>query len=377
MENNTAVDENMDEFPPIKLVRLILYILIFVVGLIGNLLVMIVVRARGKRRIFHDYFLLNLAIADLLYILCLPADIYIEMARFPFTEVYCKLIYPLTTFAFSLSILTLTSMAVGRCYIMQGNVRHPIKDRTTFLCIASLWILSLLCVLPLSITARSAPNTCLEDWPSSTHRRAYTIVLLVLQYIAPLVIIGIAYVYIGFLLINKKQPRLKVNMASHKLMVNIKQRNLQIIRTLAVIVVLFALLMLPHEIAWMLMDFGKENHIEIGEVLIKYSPILTYLHSCSNPLVYGLMISQFRNDIKKCLCCLELDDERGSSRMSPTASGKVENEQLAPSNRKKVSLFGKKNTFKKPLIAEIGNDKEGCTTKVKGKDGRKQENQLL
>lgn len=240
MENTTTVDnENMEEFSPIKVVRISIYVLIFLVGLFGNLLVMIVVRARGKRRIFHDYFLLNLAIADLLYILCLPADIYIEMSQFPFTQVYCKLIYPLTTFAFSLSILTLTAMAVGRCYIMQGTSRPPIKDRTAFLSIAFLWVLSVLCVLPLSITARSSLNSCLEEWPSSSYRRAYTVALLVLQYIAPLVIIGIAYVYIGFFLMHKKQPKLQLSVASHKVLHNIKQRNIQIVRTLAVIVMLF------------------------------------------------------------------------------------------------------------------------------------------
>lgn len=366
MGNTTATgDENMDEFSPIKVARIVIYILLFIVGLVGNVLVMIVVRARGKRRIFHDYFLLNLAIADLLYILCLPADIYIEMAQFPFTQVYCKLIYPLTTFAFSLSILTLTAMAVGRCYIMQGTSRPQIKDRTAFLCIAFLWILSVLCVLPLSITARSSLNTCLEEWPSSTYRRAYTVALLVLQYIAPLVIIGIAYVYIGVFLIHKKQPRLEVSVATHKVINNIRQRNIQIVRTLAVIVLLFALLMLPHEIAWMLIDFGNATEKDMGLELIKYSPILTYLHSCLNPLVYGLMISQFRNDVKKCLCCGDLDDDDRVTTRNQSQSGREEDGRFNTTKRNNASFFVRQNTFCKPLITEISKGKGQCNTRIK------------
>lgn len=363
MASSTLYKEDVS---PIKVLRLTLYGLIFLIGLVGNLLVMIVVRARGKRRIFHDYFLLNLAVADLLYILCLPADIYIEMARFPFTEVYCKLIYPLTTFAFSLSILTLTSMAVGRCYVMKGNSRPPIKDRTAFLWIAILWFSSLICVLPLSITARSAPDTCVEDWPSSAYRRAYTVALLVLQYIAPLSIIGIAYIHIGFVLMHKKQPRLDNNIATNRVMLNIRQRNVQIIRTLAVIVVLFALLMLPHEIAWMMIDFGKSEQEKLGLELIKYSPILTYLHSCSNPLVYGLMISQFRRDAKKCLCCVGLEEmpdehEHGSGN-NLTPSGKIDsNENIRDSSlRKKLS--------QKSLITKVTEGKRKYETQIMTKD---------
>ncbi|XP_031561107.1 somatostatin receptor type 5-like [Actinia tenebrosa] len=323
MRNDTLEDQAMSAT---KVVRLVLYITIFLFGSFGNLLVIIVVHARGKKRTFHDYFLLNLAIADLLFILCLPADIYVEMTMFPFTEIYCKLIYPLTTFGFSLSIFTLTSMAVGRCYIMKHHNRPPIRGRIVMFWIILLWIFSILCVLPLSVVAQSAPDACQEDWPERRYRLAYTAALCVLQYIAPLCIIAIAYVHIGIQLNHKKPPSTDDNKTAQIIALRIRQRNIQIMRTLAVIVVLFALLMLPHEIAWLLIDFGRLEHDPSVQILIKFSPILTYLHSCSNPLVYGLMISQFRDDARKCLCCVKLEgfpecyEHENASRRSKTGT---------------------------------------------------------
>lgn len=365
MRNETVETEAMS---PTKVVRLVLYITIFLFGLLGNLLVIIVVRARGKRRTFHDYFLLNLAIADLLFILCLPADVYIEMNLFPFTEIYCKLIYPLTTFAFSLSIFTLTSMAVGRCYIMKHHNKPPIRGSVVVVWILLLWISSVLCVLPLSIVARSSPGTCQEDWPGRTYRLAYTATLFVLQYIGPLVIIAIAYIHIGIQLNYKKPPLRHDNKTAQLIATRIRQRNIQIMRTLAVIVALFALLMLPHEIAWMLADFGQPEHHETAQTLIKFSPILTYLHSCSNPLVYGLMISQFRDDAKKCLCCVSLEDfaecyaDDRASKRSKTTSPKpdtkhkeeetTQNRLSRPVSTTSAVYTNKKRVEKEPLIIE-------------------------
>lgn len=363
MRNETLEAQAMS---PTKVVRLVLYITIFLFGLFGNLLVIIVVRARGKRRTSHDYFLLNLAIADLLFILCLPADIYVEMTLFPFTEIYCKLIYPLTTFAFSLSIFTLTSMAVGRCYIMKHHNRPPIRGRILVFWILLLWVFSVLCVLPLSIVARSSPDSCQEDWPGTTYRLAYTATLFVLQYIGPLFIIAIAYIHIGIQLNYKKPPSTEDNKTAQMIAMRIRQRNIQIMRTLAVIVVLFAILMLPHEIAWMLIDFGRPEHYGAVQTLIKFSPILTYLHSCSNPLVYGLMISQFRDDAKKCLCCVSLEDfpecyehdhaSKRSKTTSPKPAGKREGEQAQnrcrPVSGTSTVYTDKKRVEKEPLIIE-------------------------
>ncbi|XP_001630847.2 somatostatin receptor type 5 [Nematostella vectensis] len=323
--SSSVFEDNRPPMSPIQIMRLVLYAVIFVCGLIGNVLVIVVVKCRGKKRTFHDYFLLNLAIADLLFILCLPADIYIEVAVFPFTEFYCKILYPLTTFAFSLSIFTLSSMAVGRCYVMKNTSKPPLKGRAAMLWILLLWIASFACVLPLTIVARSSSRSCREDWPDPIYRKAFTASLLLLQYIGPLVIIALAYVNIGILLAKNKVPQTNSNSSkSHSLLHRIRHRNLQITRTLAVIVVLFALLMLPHEIAWMLLDFGPDPNSKLADTLIKFSPILTYLHSCSNPLVYGLMTTQFRNDVRKYVyCCRRYQGSYESETEHKASSGKL------------------------------------------------------
>jgi hypothetical protein len=145
--------------------------------------------------------------------------------------------------------------------------------------------------------------------------------------------------------------------------------------------------MLPHEIAWMLIDFGKPEHREAVQILIKFSPILTYLHSCSNPLVYGLMISQFRSDAKKCLCCVGLEDFPECSephehdnvcntsrrnRTSPKTETKLDEDvsqhQTHPTRSTSTAVYAvdKNRVEKEPLIIEQNKQKHGIyQTKVK------------
>ena len=78
-----------------------------------------------------------------------------------------------------------------------------------------------------------------------------------------------------------------------------------ILRTVAVIVVLFLVLLLPLQVAWMLLDF---KHISFDELWF-VSELLIKLHSCVNPIVYGIMNKQYRQSYIKLLspmlglCC--------------------------------------------------------------------------
>ena len=74
---------------------------------------------------------------------------------------------------------------------------HPMKSRFTTrqtgIIIITIWVVSLMLVLPYVLALRVANSNCTEIWPSETIRKTYTIGLFLFQYVLPLIIIAIAY----------------------------------------------------------------------------------------------------------------------------------------------------------------------------------------
>ena len=289
-DNSTNLDQSITE----RNVRLGFYISTFVIGLIGNLLVLIVITAKRSKRTVNELFIMNLAGSDLMLIFFLPLHIYAMFHVIPVNAFFCHFIRPLMTVSFFVSVYTLTSMAIHRCHVIINPFKQEIRQRSAVLWIAVIWLLSFINVLPLMIVTKPAPPTdCNEDWPSMQHRRAYTASLFVLQYVLPLFIIAIAYIRIGMDLYrpcSRGTPKVR-NISENRAR---RRENFKVTKTLAIIVVVFALCMLPSQVGWMLLDFGNEHEKKIAMVIFKFSLILTTFHSCLNPVVYGSITRQFR-----------------------------------------------------------------------------------
>ena len=285
-----------------------IFVLTFIFGSTGNLLVLLVVAKKHSRSI-NDIFIVHLAVSDLSFILlCLPAFIYMQVSTFQGSLVYCKIIWPMMTVSFCAGIFTVTVMAVHRCKVILRPFGSTLQKRQLVVCFALIWILSFLVALPLIIVAKVGPSgACYEDWPTADHKRVYTAVLAGLQYFVPLTIIAGAYIGIGGELFLAK--RRSSFMSQLKTVEEArKQENKKIAKVLSMIIVSFAICMLPTHVAWILVDFGSESDQKLALVIFKFSDVLAVFHSCLNPLIYGTVTRQFREDYIKYLsfilhCC--------------------------------------------------------------------------
>lgn len=270
------------------------YAVAFVLGLLGNFLVIIIVAARRERRTANDIFILNLAISDLMYLfVCLPTNVYMMFADIQY-DLFCRFIWPLMTVTVNLSIFTLTSMAVFRCHVILNPFKPEMRHRYVFLWILGIWLLGLILVIPLMLVTKATlaePQGCKEVWPSLKYRQAYTASLFVLQFLLPLTIIAVAYMRIGLDLVRQARHQVPDHMTNQER----RKENMQVIKTLATIVILFAICMLPAQLAWLLYDFPLENHEKMVKFLFSFSPLLLYFHSCLNPIAYGTLTKHFRH----------------------------------------------------------------------------------
>jgi len=170
------------------------------------------------------------------------------------------------------------------------------------------------------IVTRPDKVLCFEAWPEEYYRQAYTAVLFALQYAIPLIVIAIAYLRIAVCLVTSQIPML-TSQNSHGEVIRHKTRseNVQIIRTLAVIVVLFMACMLPNQIAWMLFDFGGASYKELSHAFWTSAEALIFLHACVNPIVYGSFTRQYRRGYLlyfRYVCCCRVTNINYASGIS-------------------------------------------------------------
>ncbi|XP_078369814.1 galanin receptor type 1-like [Oculina patagonica] len=320
--------------------KIVFYCCLFILGSLGNLMVIVVVKGKRKRTI-NDYFILNLAVSDLTFVwFSIPFYTYELFQTFYKNVFYCKIIWPMMSVTLSVSVFTLKSMAIERCRGIINPLQPRVKLKATLVWILFIWICAFVTMIPLIVVARPDSVLCYEKWPKTQYRKAYTAVLFALQYASPLLVIAIAYFRIAICLITSRLPMLtSQNSRGQVIRHKTRSENVQIIRTLAVIVILFMACMLPNQIAWMLFDFGGDSHKELSRAFWTGAEALIYLHACVNPIVYGSLTRQFRRGyllyFRYVFCC-----RKTSINYSTGTSENLASARKSRSKRSAVVLHG-------------------------------------
>ena len=295
-------------------VKLVVYFSTFVVGLTGNVLVVVIIAKRKAKKSMNDIFVINLSVSDLcLIVLCLPALIYLELVGYVGSRFYCKFVWPMMTVSYCASVFTITSMACYRCRVLLHPFEPPPRKKCVMAWISTIWLMSFVIASPLMIASEFREHfrgsSCHEDWPSVSFKRGYTVVLFIFQYLLPLLTIAVAYVRIVIDLTRTEVERGSMRGRGTISTQGTRKENVRITKNLAAIVILFALCMLPVHLAWMLLDFGGEREIKVSGIIYKFSDILAILHSCLNAVIYGALAKHLRHGYKKYLafalklCC--------------------------------------------------------------------------
>ena len=340
--NNSGTISNSPVMLTQPEVKIALYFVVFFLGLFGNALVVAVVAGKRSTRSFHDIFILNLAISDLvLIVVYFPMFFGYTIGQFRATKIFCQLIWPLITVGYLSSIFNITSMAVHRCRVIVNPYASSMSQRTIYIWIAVLWIVSFSCLIPAMVYAEVVPHNgmCYDAWPSLQIKKAFTLFMVVIQYFLPLSIIAIAYVRIGLELKGPKAR--KLSRQSRTLSTTRRRENSQVVRTIASIVIVFAVCMFPKHLTRLYYYFGKnspQTRAKVHKMLI-FSEIFAILHSCLNPLVYGTVMKHFRAEYMRYLniifCCRwssslrRIDFTRGyASNSVDSASGERSNRTI-------------------------------------------------
>ncbi|GAB6029866.1 hypothetical protein CHUAL_005574 [Chamberlinius hualienensis] len=317
-----------------------LHCVVFVVGLIGNFLVALAVFRNPTMQTVTNYFIVNLALADFFVILvCLPPTVLWDVTEtWFFGSALCKTVLYIQTVSITVSVLTLTFISIDRWYA----ICYPLKFKSTTgrakVAIFIIWFVSLMIVLPDLVVLDTRPSErlrvetiylteCYATW-SAASQKTYQIILLLLLYIAPFLLMSIAYNQIFKVLWRNSMPsnsNSKVNVTkscssvkkslrsgcstmSTTTSVDGKVRSRRkAAKMLIAVVIMFGVCYFPvHLMNVLRYSIGLPQN-ELTATLSLFSHWLCYANSAMNPIIYNIMSGKFRKEFKKtffcCLCC--------------------------------------------------------------------------
>ncbi|XP_019629746.1 PREDICTED: neuropeptide FF receptor 2-like [Branchiostoma belcheri] len=165
------------------------------------------------------------------------------------------------------------------------------------------------------ITGYEPLNVCFEQWPDAVYGQTYTIMLLTVVYIVPLLSVLYLYGRIFHQMMLKPGPTARGNLAASKNKCTgaVSKKRVRVIKMLITVVVMFAVSWLPLYTVWMLLDFGnlsEENNNYIHANVFPFVHWLALSNSCVNPIVYGLFNTNIRKNIRS---ALSLKDSKDNS----------------------------------------------------------------
>ncbi|XP_060114299.1 orexin receptor type 2 isoform X2 [Heteronotia binoei] len=346
------------------------YIIVFLVALIGNILVCVAVWKNHHMQTVTNYFIVNLSLADVLVtITCLPATLVVDITETWFLgDSLCK------TVSVSVSVLTLSCIALDRWYA----ICHPLMFKSTAKrarkSIIIIWIVSCIIMIPQAIVMECSSvlpglanktilfTVCDEHWGAEVYPKLYHTCFFLITYMAPLCLMVLAYLQIFHKLwcrqipgtsaaVQRKWKPLQATAQTRGLRPSAKLRisavaaeikqiraRRKTARMLMVVLLVFALCYLPISILNILKRvFGLFNNADDRETVyawFTFSHWLVYANSAANPIIYNFLSGKFREEFKAAFsCCCDFgisqhQGKRGRGRTS-TESRKSLTTQLS------------------------------------------------
>lgn len=288
----------------LRIFRLTVYVIIFLLATFGNALVIFVVYKTRELHTVTGFLIANLAVADLgVGMLCIPFTVvYFELDfHWPFGAFMCKLLPALMACFVMGSVGTMLAISLDR----HQSIVHPFGMRITRyqgkLIMLLIWLIALLPALPMLGVMTTEPYpagvACKEDWPITTGMPYYKIYLLctfALTYAIPLPIMILIYIKIGVKL------RKAIKEGADRPGFTQAQATKRIIKMLAAVVVCYALCFLPFHTLYFMMDFG-EYQSRYMYIMQSYFQVLMYGNSATNPVLYAFLGDQFKKGFKRAI----------------------------------------------------------------------------
>uniref|UniRef100_A0AAZ1XWZ6 Nociceptin receptor n=1 Tax=Oreochromis aureus TaxID=47969 RepID=A0AAZ1XWZ6_OREAU len=316
--NNFSYPQNDTDYLPmgVKVTIVVVYMIVCVIGLVGNFLVMYVIIRYTKMKTATNIYIFNLALADSLFLATLPfqgTDLYLGF--WPFGNTLCKVMVSIDYYNMFTSTFTLTVMSMDRyvavCHPVKAlDMRTPHKAKVVNICV---WVLASAFGVPATFLGNVEEHEnsleCIVALPEpkSHWDPVFGTCVFVFSFLIPVAIISICYS-----LMVKRLRSVRILSGSKE-----KDRNLRrITRMVLVVVAAFVVCWTPIQIMVLAQFLGFNLSSLFTVVLMHFCIALGYVNSSLNPVLYAFLDENFKR-------CFREFCHPSPFRLDPQQSGRM------------------------------------------------------
>lgn len=312
----------------LEILRLTFEVFLASLGVAGNVIVCLVITFQPQMHTVINYFIRNLAIADLgILLVSFPLAVIKEQdpSHWPLGEFICRYVVPLGDIFYGVSVWSITFIAIDRYRAIVCGVlpkRNTAAFRSARWMISGVWMLSFLIIpLPLYFVMeftdfRPAFDVvdCSPNWPNregdDEMRQIYNIGIIIFWYVLPLAIVVGTFCSISRKLrastkfnksIREESSETEEPRTTRK---RLRERqNSKAKKLLTPVVVVFAITMLPYNVFRFVVLYW-EGITEHRYLWVYYNVCVLCIiaNSSANFFIYSLVSDEFRQSFKRLFC---------------------------------------------------------------------------
>ncbi|XP_074833191.1 C-X-C chemokine receptor type 5 [Carettochelys insculpta] len=279
----------------------LVYLLIFLLGTLGNALVLIILKRYKRARTTTENFLFHLALANLVLVLTLPFGVAESLTGWIFGNFLCKILSAIHKINFYCSSMLLGCISVDR-YLAIVYAIHTYRKRrirSIHLTCVVIWFISLVLILPdlvlVEVWLDKNNHSVCNFQPVGIHGSNMWLATRFLYHIVgffmPLLVM--CYCYTAIVRTLCQSQRLQRQKA---------------VRVAILVTGVFLLCWSPYHVVIFLDTLDKlealpnncalENQLDMS---ITLTEVIGFTHCCLNPVLYAFVGVKFRNDFFRIL----------------------------------------------------------------------------
>ena len=289
---------------------------VFILGLVGNSLVLIVFGRRWSKLKNCEVYMMSLAVADLLATVTVPIRLFLELNGHDFYDgghVGCKIMGSLAMTTVTVSALTLLVISIDRFIIVKWPLRGLQTSSKNAITICIIWLISFALSSIFLFRAYlyddpaddSSQHLCRVFYLSDREASAHGLASFTVQIVIPLSIMSVLYSLIALELRKTAKSHL-IRHHKNEMRARLK-RNRKAIILFVTLVTVFYVFVLPSSIFYLFYLYDGLGSLPDNQVTVIYSllHLMLMLNSCVNPIIYSNLHTSFRRSTLKIFCsCL-------------------------------------------------------------------------
>ena len=280
-------------------------------SLVGNSLVSFTILRRKKMRTPCNYFIMNIALADMgVGAIAAPLRIVEMYLSWPLGQFICNFLWPIQDVFVCVSVITHTTIALERYRAIVMPFRPKISLRKTKLVIVVIWLVCYCASgIPqsflLEVIEVMGWKYCAIQWPSSLFRLCYIFYLVLIFILTPLIVQTWCYVKIIRVLNQKREFGQSARIVSRKGTDERKAKQQRMVRMLLISLVVFQVCYIPRGVLLLVLEFHPPQ-LTFNQTFAYVDLVSLVLYYCKhivNPVILFSMSADFRKALMASLKC--------------------------------------------------------------------------